>query len=227
MKVYNFRPKFEVLDALPQGHFDIADLEKEIGVYSATPKFIEDNCGPIANWILDMVPSWYYDEAKSLGLYPNADIRIHRLYPSDYPAYPGWHCDGEFRETYFSQPDLDRIQVHKHLICTVSSHPEGVSNCQFLMDDFEHQTDEERPDFSLWQEVNARLKRVQAKNVFDTRDGQLLCFDSWTLHRVMPAQIRGWRLFFRMSMWHKPNLGKGGMITKQEQVYKYVGDPGW
>lgn len=54
-----------------------------------------------------------------------------------------------------------------------------------------------------------------------------MCFDSWTLHRCMPAKIRGWRLFFRMAMWHKPNLGDGGMITKQEQVYKLAEAGNW
>lgn len=54
-----------------------------------------------------------------------------------------------------------------------------------------------------------------------------MCFDSWTLHRAMPTKIRGWRLFFRMAMWHKPNLGEDGMISKQEQVYKLVEGSGW
>jgi hypothetical protein len=221
-----FKPNFYTVGGF-QGVFPIAELEKEIGVYSATPEFIKKKCGGITNAILSQVPSWYYDEADRLKLYPNCDIRIHRLYPTDYPAYPGWHCDGEFRETYFSQPDLNRIQVHKHLIATVSSHEDGVSNTEFLNQDFEFISDRISPDHGLWQQVNEALERTPNKKIHKTQDGELVCFDSWTLHRATAAKIRGWRLFFRMAMWHKKNLGEGGMISKQEQVYKYIGHHGW
>lgn len=222
---YSFIPNFQVI-ANFQPTYSIKEFEKEIGVYSATPKFINENCGNIAKTILKQIPNSYYEEADKLKLYVNCDVRIHRLYPSDYPAYPGWHADGEFRETYFSQPDLNRIQVHKHLIATVSSHNSGISNTQFLNETFNFES-EENPDFNLWQQVNEVLDSKQNKSIWDSKDGQLCQFDSWTLHRTMPAKIRGWRLFFRMSMWHKPNLGNGGMITKQEQVYKYIGNAGW
>ena len=79
----------------------------------------------------------------------------------------------------------------------------------------------------MWQQVNEVLERTPDKKVYETKDGQLTCFDSWTLHRATPAKIRGWRLFFRMAMWHKKNIGQGGMVSKQEQVYKYFGHHGW
>lgn len=226
MGIFTFKPNFETI-ANFQPVYSIADLEREQGMYSATPEFLTKNGGDISRNILASVPDWYYEEAERLKLYPNVDVRIHRLYPSDYPAYPGWHADGEFRETYFSQPDLNRIQTHKHLIATVSSHEMGVSNTQFLDEEFTIDSDETSPDFSLWQQVNTLLEKKNPKTIWESEDGQLNCFDSWTLHRATPAKIRGWRLFFRMSMWHKPNLGNGGMLTKQEQVYKYVGHAGW
>lgn len=211
----------------------IGDLEKEIGVYSATPTFVRRNCGEIARDILSHVPDAYYALCEELGLYPNCDVRIHRLYPGDYPAYPGWHCDGEYRETYFSQPDLDKIPVSYHLTATVSSHEDGVSNTQFLREPFTFRAEREcdvrstQEQHSLWGRVNAALDARTCNDVWSSRDGQLIQFDARTLHRAMPATRRGWRLFFRMSMWHKPNLGDGGMITKQEQVYKVIGRFGW
>lgn len=226
MVTYRFEPNFSAVAEFP-GVYPIAELEKETGMYSATPEFVKKHGGDIVRRILAGVPDWYYAEAERLGLYPNCDVRIHRLYPADFPAYPGWHCDGEFRETYFSQPDLDRIEVHKHLIATVSSHKHGVSNTEFWAQPYEFSSDRVDADHGLWQQVNEALERVKTKTTFETSDGQLFCFDSRTLHRACPAKIRGWRLFFRMSMWHKPNLGDGGMLSKQEQVYKYVGDAGW
>jgi hypothetical protein len=223
---YSFAPNFREVAAV-EPTASIADLEKERGVYSATPAFVRQHCGDIARACLAAVPDSYYAEAEALKLYPNCDVRIHRLYPGDFPAYPGWHCDGEYRETYFSQPDLDRIHVSKHITGCVSSHPVGVSCCQFLNEEFTCEVEPDARDVTLWGQVDVALARKQGKRVYDTKDGQLMTFDSWALHRAMPARIRGWRLFFRMSMWHKPNLGNGGMLTKQEQVYKLWEGSGW
>ena len=223
---YKFIPNFNVVENISPGVFSIKDFSSEVGVYSATPEFVKKNCGDLAKLILSKIPCAYYEEADFLGLYPNCDIRIHRLYPSDIPAYPGWHCDGEYRETYFSQPDLNRIKVSKNIVCTLSTYEDGVSNTEFLDQIFDFESIEE-PDFILWQQVNRELKKLRSKKIYQSKDGELIQFDNWTLHRAIPAKIRGWRLFFRMSMWHKKNLGEGGMISKQEQVYKYYSDNGW
>lgn len=226
MTLYTFTPSFDWVASV-QPTASIADLEKERGVYSATPWFVRENCGDIARGFLAAVPDSYYAEAERLKLYPNCDVRIHRLYPGDFPAYPGWHCDGEYRETYFSQPDLDRIKVSKHITGCVSSHEAGVSCCQYLDEPFSCEVKEPSQDVTLWGQVDEALSKRAHKKIADSRDGQLIQFDSWTLHRAMPARIRGWRLFFRMSMWHRPNLGNGGMLTKQEQVYKLWEGSGW
>lgn len=223
---YHFKPKFEVAANFP-GLVSIQDLENEVGVYSATLEFVRENCGPIANQILDHIPNWYYQKAKNLGLYVNIDVRIHRLYPGNYPAYPGWHCDGEYRETYFGQPDMFRIPVHNHLIATVSSHQGGVSNTQFLDEEFECDIEKADSEQTLWGQVHKLVESKGDHKLYDTKDGDLMSFDSWTLHRAMPTRIRGWRLFFRMSMWHKPNLDNQGKISKQEHIYVVNEGYGW
>ena len=225
MNTYHFRPNYSVVAQMP-GMVAIDTMEQEQGMYSATPEFAMDHGGSLTRSILALVPDWYYAEAATLGLYPNIDVRIHRLYPGDIPAYPGWHCDGEWRETYFSQPDLNRIKVHKHLTLTLSTHELGVSNTQFLDQAFTATVDD-ACDVALWGQVHEQVEQMPSKALYDTTDGQLVCFDAWSLHRAMPARIRGWRLFFRMSMWHRPNLGEGGKLTKQEQVYKITNGSGW
>jgi hypothetical protein len=226
MRSYVFNPAFSVIAERP-GVAAIGELEREQGVYSATPDFVRAYCGPIAKALLELVPDSYYARARELGLSPNIDVRIHRLYPGDFPAYPGWHCDGEYRETYFSQPDLERIKVSEHLCCTVSSAPNGVSNCQFLTDPFACDVGEVSQEHTLWGQVDAAIRAGHERATWGSKDGQMVAFDSWSLHRAMPAKIRGWRLFFRMSMWHRPNLGGGGMLTRQEQVYKLAEGSGW
>lgn len=226
MTSYHFQPRFAQITRIP-ATFSIAQLEREVGVYSATPTFVRERCGEIAQMFLDQVPETYYAEADRLELYPNCDVRIHRLYPGDYPAYPGWHCDGEYRETYFSQPDLNHIKVSHHLTGHVSTVPGGVSCTQFLTQPLTiHLTKKPDSEHTLWGQVHQEVQRLRGPTI-SIEDGQLVQFDSWTLHRATPARVRGWRLFFRMAMWHRPNLGQGGMITRQEQVYKTVEGTGW
>jgi hypothetical protein len=222
-----FHPQVKVLARFP-GHVGIAALAEEIGVYSASPDFIRQHCGPIAQQILSTIPEEYYEEAARLGLLPNCDIRIHRLYPGDFPGYPGWHCDGEYRADYHSQPDMSKMPTHRHLVATVSTAEEGVSNTEFLDQVFTfHSVAPVTVANTLWGQVHTEIEKHSELRRHQALDGELTQFDSWTLHRAMPAKIRGWRLFFRMSMWHKPYLGDGGMISRQEQVYKLYEGSGW
>ena len=85
-------------------------------------------------------------------------------------------------------------------------------------------------DHNLWGQAHKEIEKIKKQKPLKTsfiKEGDLILFNPWTLHRVSPTNHRGWRIFFRMSMWDKPNLGDGGMITKQEQVYKVVEGDGW
>lgn len=223
---HTFTPSFHTAEQL-HGVYDITDLANETGVYSATPEFVRKHCGPIANRILDAVPTSYFEEAKDLGLFPNVDVRVHRLYPGDYPAYPGWHCDGQYRETFFSQPDPNLTKVANHIICSVSSSEHGVSNTQFWDGEPIELEHDEGESLTLWGKMDRDIRLRKRKQVYDTRDGEMVMFDSYTPHRVMPAAVRGWRLFFRMAMWYRPNLGNGGCVSRQEHVYKLCEGSGW
>lgn len=229
MKTYTFRPNYDIVASV-QGVRTIPEIADEVGMYSATPEFVELHGGPISRGILSRIPASYFDETRAKGLMVNIDIRVHRLYLGDFPAYPGWHCDGEFRETYFSQPDIDRVNVSRHLICTVSSHEGGVSNTEFLDESLAVEIEKPTSDHTLWGQVHARLTAVSAERPLRTRtmqDGEMVLFDPWTLHRATATRVRGWRLFFRCSQWHRPNLGDQGRLAKQEQVYKLVEGGGW
>jgi hypothetical protein len=229
VKTYTFKPNYEIVGHL-KGVRAISEIAEEVGLYSATPEFVQRHGGNISKEILAQIPDAYYDETKAKGLMVNIDIRIHRLYPGDFPAYPGWHCDGEFRETFFSQPDIDRINVSRHLICTLSSHEGGVSNTQFLDEDLTVDIEKPTSDHTLWGQVHKALTVQSTERELRTRmmqDGEMVLFDPWTLHRATATRIRGWRMFFRASQWHRPNLGGDGKLARQEQVYKLVEGGGW
>lgn len=206
------------------GHATIHQLSAEceviggVGFYAASPDFVRSRCGPLTRRVLDAVPATYYARAKGLGMLPNIDVRIHRLNPGEYPAVPGWHCDGSLRETYFAQPDLDRTPVRDTVIATISTDIDGVSLPEFAAEpldvDLPHSPHE---DASLWATVDRAVPSTLATT--QARDGVLYSFDESTLHRCQPARVRGWRLFFRMSLWHADYLGDQGKIAVGQQVY--------
>lgn len=205
----------------------VETLQGETSMYSATPEFALKHGGPLTAEFLATVPDWYYGTAKELGLYPNIDMRVHRFseLPDGfdlYPAIPGWHADGEYRETYFSQPDLTRVPVSYHVIATISTEANGVSNTQFLDQAIEMEIDKTsdmaNADVALWSNVHRYVESLPNYQTTMMPDGEIHIFDARSLHRATPVIHQGERAFFRMSMWHKPNLGEG-QLSKQEQLY--------
>lgn len=220
--VFKFIPNYEVVTRVAP---TAEDLLGEQSMYSATPEFAREHGGEITNTIIDHIPHWYYESAAKLDLYPNIDVRVHDLDLANipqgfslFPAIPGVHADGEFRETYFSQPDLSRIPVSFHIVATVSTQYEGVSNTRFIDTPMQMTTVENLPDAALWATVHSFVEGLASYAATDMQDGDLVMFDARTLHKAMPVKQSGQRLFFRMSMWHKPNLGDG-QLSKQEQLY--------
>lgn len=195
-------------------------------MYSASPEFVRHHGGPLTLQMLDAIPTDWYAQAAELNLYPNIDVRVHRLYPGDYPAVPGWHCDGEYRETYHSQPDLSHVPLHRHLVGTISSHEEGVSLTEFVAEPVTVDINENHPTDGVWQQVHEHITKVNPRTL-TAEDGTLYDFSSFTLHRATPTIHRGWRLFLRASMWHKPYLNGEGTLARQEYVYRVSETKGW
>ncbi|GEM_PF-4008998 len=227
---YSFVPKFEAVATLPPIATEQA-LRQEKSMYSATDAFVKKHGGPISRLLLAKIPQWYYDKARALKLYPNIDIRVHH-FSADflntpglelYPAIPGLHCDGEWRETYFSQPDLHKVPVSHHLIATVATE-KGISNTQFLLDTVNFDAKDISDESTLWEKVDSSLRGNPNLRFTAMPDGELTLFDSRSLHEATPVKFPGGRLFFRCSMWHKPNLGEG-QLSLNEQLYTVFHPP--
>jgi len=221
---FHFRPNLMPIARINPVITD-SEMKLENSMYSATAEFALANGGPVTRKLVESVPDWYYKKALELGLWPNIDVRVHDLsdplVPKNldiYPAIPGWHCDGEYRETFFGQPDLNRVPVSFHIISTVSTHGSGVSNTEFLNTPIGLKVSQEMPDIRLWQIVHRYVDQLKDANSQFTHDGDVVLFDARSLHRASPVKNRGHRLFFRMSMWHKPNLEEG-QLSLQEQLY--------
>ena len=224
MAIYQFEPSLKQVGSFTPTA-TIEQIAEEVGIYSASPNFIRDHGGILTNSILDQIPADWFEEAKDLGLYPNIDVRVHRLYKDDFPAVPGWHCDGEYRKTYHSQPELDKVPMHRHIVGTISTSPTGVSLTEFVTDELEIEVDENN-GVGVWEQVHTHIDKV-SPTIVEAQDGLLYDFGSMTLHRCTPAKERGWRLFLRASMWHKPYLQGEGTIARQEYVYRLSEEKGW
>ena len=109
---------------------------------------------------------------------------------------------------------------------TVSSHEEGVSLTEFITDPVTVDIDENHPTDGVWHQVHNHITNLKPSTM-KAEDGTLYDFSSFTLHRAAPAQHRGWRLFLRASMWHKPYLNGEGTIARQEYVYRVSEAKGW
>jgi hypothetical protein len=224
-RVHRFRPQYRTIARVPATH-SLAELEQEVGVYAAGPDFARARSGPIVRGVLDAVPASFFADAAARGLHAIVDTRIHRLYPGQFPAVPGWHCDGSYRTDFHAQPDLDRTLDTPSVLCCLSSDPAGVSNTEFIDEDIEVAIGEPPPGTTVWQQVHREVQRIPRRTTV-VPDGELVEFSSWTLHRPTPTRVRGWRLFFRLSMHHRPPLGDGGLVSKQEMVYVVDESLGW
>ena len=221
----DFSPNYKVISKI-EGSASIEELSEEVGVYSATPDFVRRTCGPIACTMLDSIPDSWFKEARDKKLWPNFDVRVHRLYPGDFPAYPGWHCDGQYRETYFTQPKTDHVMCGRHIIGYVSS-IEGVSRTEFLSQKHSLTLDSiPSQQETLWGMLDKSIESLDEYDSWELPEGNLVLFDSSTPHRATPSKKRGWRLFFRASMWYRENLGEG-KVSRQEHIYKLVEGSGW
>lgn len=226
MSLHTFNPSLAAVGSFTPTA-TIEQIAEETGMFSASPSFVREHGGPLTLQILNQIPDSWYEEAERLGLYPNIDVRVHRLYKDDYPAVPGWHCDGEYRATYHSQPELDKVPSHRHLVGTVSTSPTGVSLTEFVTSPLTVDIDEsEEAPAGVWEQVHNEINRSKP-DLTEAEDGTLYDFGSFTLHRCTPAKERGWRLFLRASMWHKPYLNGEGTLARQEYVYRLTEEKGW
>jgi hypothetical protein len=199
--------------------YDPADFAGERGMYACSPDYVRKHGGEIARLAIDSIPDRYLNGADARGMYPNIDIRVHHLDAGDYPASPGWHCDSALRELHFGQRSGARVPVEQTLVATASTNPHGISNTQFLTRPCSIHLAPADDEYRLWQHVDHRVGEPTPDALFNSRDGQIIQFDTHTLHRVMPATRAGIRLFMRVSLWGISDEHRGN-LAKFEQVYR-------
>jgi hypothetical protein len=205
----------------------IATFAEEPSLFSNSPIGVRAQGGSLSKIALHHVEEQYASEirrAEKAGLSAVVDVRVQRLMPGMYPSIPGWHCDAVPRNSYHGQPDFDLIDPAAFHVCVLlSSEPCGVSNTQYV---------DQHMVFKLWQSPERTVYRQLHEEVekhkpqlIHVKDGEFIKFTPHTVHRAMPTLRRGWRMFFRYSMYHKPPLEN--KIANCQQVYILSEANGW
>lgn len=207
------------------GKLSMFDLAKEPSLFSCGEFGLYEHGGALAKSALSQVLSLYKDEyehAKKAGLSAIIDVRVQRLMPGMYPSIPGWHCDAVPRNGYHGQPDFGLIDPSAfHVALLLSSEVAGVSNTEFV-------TSRLRPTIMdkdhVYRDLHTQVERAKPDTI-KVADGVFTYFTPKTIHRACPTARRGWRMFFRFSMYHKPPIQN--VISGQQQVYLLSEENGW
>jgi len=200
-------------------------LAAERSLFSCSEEGVAIQGGPLANLALKHIQGAYVKDiynAKQAGLSAVVDVRVQRLMPGMYPSIPGWHCDAVPRQNYNGQPNFQAINPAAfHVAFTLSSDPVGVSNTEYVIDVIKPKLYD--PDH-VYRELHEEVERIGPMKRRIT-DGVFVKFTPKTIHRATETHRRGWRMFMRFSMYHKPPIENG--IPGQQQVYLISEKNGW
>ncbi len=209
----------------PFPKMDIGMLAKEPCLFSCSEEAVKISGGLLANIALKHIQGAFVQDiynAKQAGLSAVVDIRVQRLMVDMFPSIPGWHCDAVPRCQYHGQPNFAAINPHAfHVAFTLSSEIAGVSNTEYVMDSIKPKVyDAEH----VYRDLHDEVERI-APMTRQSPDGVFVRFTPKTIHRATPTHRRGWRMFMRFSMYHKPPLVNG--VSGQQQVYLLSERNGW
>lgn len=200
-------------------------MAAERSLFSCSEEAVNIQGGPLATIALKHIQNAYIRDiynAKQAGLSAIVDVRVQRLMPGMFPSIPGWHCDAVPRDLYKGQPCFAAINPAAfHVTLTLSTDPVGVSNTEYVMDPIKPKL--YSPD-NIYRQLHEEVDRISPV-VQRVNDGVFTKFTPKTIHRATETHRRGWRMFMRFSMYHKPPIENG--VPGQQQVYILSEKNGW
>lgn len=205
----------------------IESLSKEPSLLSCSPIGVRALGGMLSKIALAHVEEHYASEIRrgeKAGLSSVVDCRVQRLMPGQFPSIPGWHCDAVPRNGYHGQPDFELVNPAAfHVAVLLSTEPCGVSNTQYVD---QHAVFKlwHSPGRSVYHELHDEVEKLKP-DVLHVKDGEFVKYSPHTVHRAMPTARRGWRMFFRYSMYHKPPVLNE--VPNVQQVYQLSEANGW
>ena len=220
-----FTPSVTRVATLERAPKEVEAYHDEPMLHSAGWDFARECGGPITQSVMDMLQRRRGDliDAVRHGMIPKRwlviDTRVHMLMDGMYPAIPGWHGDGFPRTDRWSQPDLKAFSPTVRHFVFICGTQHNISQTEYCFDEVEI------PGLNMkaiWHDVDKHVCDNPCESYFQT-DGELVEFDQRQLHRATAATGKGWRFFFRCTVYHRPPTN---VIRKQVQVYTTEGS-GW
>lgn len=205
-------------------------IARERSVTSCSPEWVMANATPIIKDTTEEILSLMDSNGEELpsGYHYVVDARVQRLMPGMFPSIPGWHCDGVPRSSYTSQPDLTKVEPNARHAVVLFATGNNVSNTEFI-NNTPVTVDISDDPIPVWRQVHRAVEnqRMGRNEIYTTTvtPGDIAIFDQCSIHRATPTQVRGWRIFYRLSMMPTPPMELG--FTNQEQVYLLSEENGW
>lgn len=222
--VINQPPNFGDLYVPPKAICSQGLLE-EVCLFACSPKAVEMYGGVYTRAALSQLREHFshtLQRGYDHGLQPVVDVRIHRLFPQQFPAMPGWHCTQVPRGGYTGQPNFGLCPQHAfHVGLVLSDCPAGCSNTEYVMDSIKLFLED--PEH-VYKEMHKEVERIHPRTEF-VQDGRFVWFNQRSIHRASPARRRGVRLYMRLSMVDKPLI-----LNEQHampHVYQLAEENGW
>lgn len=147
--------------------------------------------------------------------YTSLDTRVHMLKPTMLPCIGGWHCDDFYRGDN-GQPLLKNIDVNcpqRHYICTIGE----TSLPEFFVSDLTLKIDPDKVYKSLQENSTFSEEEIETWDIYQPKSGEIIRIGPSAIHRGIPADKAGWRLFMRLT-FSNHRFPKNEIRT-QTQVY--------
>jgi hypothetical protein len=200
-------------------------LSNEISFHATHPSVVHDASISFAKEALVQVESFYraeIDFARKNGLSAMVDCRVQRFMPDMFGSIPGWHCDFVPRSTITGQPNFSAVNPAAFQVAvTLSAEPQGVSNTEYVDTSLSVKVFD---DAHVYRDLHYAVEQLKPFTQ-QVKDGVFVKFTPKTMHRATCAKRRGWRLFFRYAMVHKPEIKN--VINPPQQMYLLSEGNGW
>jgi hypothetical protein len=183
-----------------RGFFSANELMKEKSCFYPSLEFAKTHGGLIIRDFVNNLPEPFLNEAKSNNRNIIITSRLLYLKVGNYPLAPRWHCDDPFYD--FRYPLYgDDYSRDKQVICTVSTHPDGISNPDFFIKDINVNMKQET-DVITWYDINNKvIEKINNNNIYKSKDGEIILFDNKTLHCATAAKNEGLRLLIKAHVY--------------------------
>lgn len=188
--------------------FTLSDdiIQSEPMLNAASRGFVLEYGGPAVKEFLKALPKEWIDTPIII------DTRVYYLKPGMYPKVPGWHLKDVPRTAKYGQPNvIDPSYKSEHVICVTGA----TSFPEFLV----QEVNIDLPPYGLniYDAFDKHLNLLDDKKIQLAMDGRIYRYDWNTVHRSVPADASGWRLYLHASRYTEREIINN--TKRQVQVY--------